>query len=58
METEKLYHHCLAPNMLCQVAVGKLGYPAAKVARFLGVTTSAVLRSAYSEDLPEMGKNS
>jgi len=44
--------------MLCQVAVRKLGYPAAKVARFLGVTTSAVLRAAYPEDLPEMKKNS
>jgi len=28
------------------------------VARFLGVTTSAVVRAAYSEDLPEMGKYS
>ena len=45
-------------RLLCQVAVGKLGYPAAKVARFLGVTTSAVVRAAYSEDLPEMGKYS
>ena len=45
-------------RLLCQVAVGKLGYPAAKVARFLGVTTSAVVRASYSEDLPEMGKYS
>ena len=45
-------------RLLCQVAVGKLGYPAAEVARFLGVTTSAVVRAAYSEDLPEMGKYS
>jgi len=36
-------------RLLCQVAVGKVGYPAAKVARFLGVTTSAVVRAAYSE---------
>lgn len=45
-------------RLLCQVAVRKLEYPAAKVARFLGVTTSAVVRAAYSEDLPEMGKYS
>ena len=45
-------------RLLCQVAVRMLGYPAAKVARFLGVTTSAVVRASYSEDLPEMGKYS
>ncbi len=45
-------------RLLCQVAVWKLRYPAAKEARFLGVTTSAVVRAAYSEDLPEMGKYS
>jgi len=37
-------------------AVGKIGYPGAEVARFLGVTTSAVIRAAYSEELPELQK--
>jgi hypothetical protein len=37
-------------------AVGKIGYPGAEVARFPGVTTSAVIRAAYSEELPELQK--
>jgi hypothetical protein len=37
-------------------AVGKMGYPGAEVARFLGVTTSAVIRAAYSEELPGLQK--
>ena len=41
-------------RLLCQLAVRKMGYPGAEVARFLGVTTSAVVRAAHSEDLPEM----
>jgi len=43
-------------RLFCQIAVRKLGYPGAEVARFLGVTTSAVVRAAYSEDLPEIPK--
>jgi len=43
-------------RLFCQLAVGKMGYPGAEVARFLGVTTSAVLRAAYSEELPEIQK--
>ncbi len=35
---------------------GADGYPAAEVARFLGVTTSAVVRAAHSEGLPEIEK--
>jgi uncharacterized protein YijF (DUF1287 family) len=31
-----------------------MGYPGAEVARFLGVTTWAVIRSAYSKQLPEL----
>ena len=34
----------------CRAAVGKLGYPAVTVARFLGVTTSAVVRAARAEE--------
>jgi hypothetical protein len=33
-----------------------MGDPAAKVARFLGVITSAVARAAHSEGLPEIEK--
>jgi hypothetical protein len=43
-------------RLYCQLAVEKVGYPGAGVARFLGVTTSAVVRAAHSEDLPEIRK--
>ncbi len=43
-------------RLFCQLAVGKMGYPGAELARFLGVTTSAVIRVAYSEELPELPK--
>jgi hypothetical protein len=43
-------------RLFCQLAVGKMGYPGAEVARFLGVSTSAELRAAYSEELPELHK--
>ena len=43
-------------RLFCQLAVGKMGYPGAEVARFLYVTTSAVIRAAYSEELPELPK--
>jgi predicted transcriptional regulator len=33
-----------------------MGYSGAEVARFLGVTTSAVNRLAVSEELPEVRK--
>ena len=33
----------------CRASVGELGFPAAAVARFLGVTTSAVVRAARAE---------
>jgi REP element-mobilizing transposase RayT len=45
-----------ARRLFCQVAVGRMGYPAAEVARFLGVTTSAVVRAAHSESHPEIEK--
>ena len=35
---------------------GRMGDPAAEVARFLGVITSAVVRAAHSEGLPEIEK--
>ena len=45
-----------ARRLFCEVAVGRMGYPAAEVARFLGVTTSAVVRAAHSEVLPKIEK--
>jgi putative transposase len=43
-------------RLFCQIAVREMVYPGAEVARFLGVTTSAVIRAAYSEGLPEIQK--
>jgi REP element-mobilizing transposase RayT len=45
-----------ARRLFCQLAVRGMGYPGAEVARFLGVTTSAVNRLAVSEELPEVKK--
>ncbi|MFC1816035.1 hypothetical protein ACFL0M_08840 [Thermodesulfobacteriota bacterium] len=45
-----------ARRVFCQVVVKKMGYSGAEVARFLGVTTSAVNRLAVSEELPEIKK--
>ena len=38
-------------RIFCQQAVGKMRYPGAEVARFLGVTTSAVNRLANSKEI-------
>ncbi len=38
-----------ARSAFCRASVGELGSPAAAVARFLGVTTSAVVRAARAE---------
>jgi hypothetical protein len=43
-------------RMFCQLAVGKMGYPGAEIARFLGVTTSSVNRLAASEETPDIRK--
>jgi len=43
-------------RMLCQLAVGRMGYPGAEVARFLGVTTSSVNRLAVSEGTLDLRK--
>ena len=43
-------------RMLCQLAVGRMGYPGAEVARFLGASTSSVNRLAASEETPDMRK--
>ena len=43
-----------ARRLLCQLAVRHLAVPGATVARFLGVTTSAVNRAAWTTPLPEL----
>jgi len=45
-----------ARRLFCQVAVRGMGYSGAAVARFLGITTSAVNRLVASEELPQTGK--
>jgi uncharacterized protein YijF (DUF1287 family) len=44
-----------ARRRFCELAVVKLGYPGAQVARFLGVATWAVVRAANSEEWPKIG---
>jgi hypothetical protein len=41
-------------KVFCQVAVRKLGYAGASVARFLGMTTSSVNRMARLEEMTEL----
>jgi putative transposase len=43
-----------ARKIFCQLAVGKMGYPGAEVARYLGVTTSSVNRLAVSEETKDL----
>ena len=45
-----------ARRMFCQLAIGRMGYPGAEVARFLGVTTSSVNRLAVSEEVANLKK--
>jgi len=45
-----------ARRLFCQIAVKRMGYSGADVARFLGITTSAVNRLAVSDQLPEIEK--
>lgn len=45
-----------ARKLFVRIAVCKMGYSGAEIARFLGVSTSAVNRSASSEELPGCGK--
>lgn len=41
-------------RLFCQLAAKQMGYPGAEVARFLGVTTSAVNRAKNSAEVPEL----
>jgi putative transposase len=43
-------------RIFCQIAVKKMGYSGADVARFLGINTSAVNRLALCDELPEVEK--
>jgi predicted transcriptional regulator len=43
-------------RIFSQIAVKKMGYSGADVARFLGITTSAVNRLAVSDEVPEVEK--
>jgi REP element-mobilizing transposase RayT len=43
-------------RIFCQISVKKMGYSGADVARFLGITTSAVNRLAVSDELFEIEK--
>ena len=45
-----------ARKLFSQIAVKKMGYSGAEVARFLGVTTSAVNRLANTEELSDLGR--
>ena len=44
-----------ARRLFCQLSVVKMGYPGAQVTRLLGVSTSAVVPAANSEEFPEVG---
>ncbi len=43
-------------RVFCQIAVKKMGYSGADVARFLGINTSAVNRLAVSDELSRVEK--
>ncbi len=43
-----------ARKLFCQLAVRKMGYSGAEIARFLGVTTAAINKAANSEDVAEL----
>jgi len=46
-----------AKRVFCQLAVKEIGYSGAEVARFPGITTSAVNGSANSEEIPEVNRD-
>ena len=43
-------------RIFSQIAVKRMGYSGADIARFLGINTSAVNRLAVSDELPEVEK--
>jgi len=46
-----------AKSVFCQLAVKERGYSGAEVARFCGLTTSAVNGPANSEEIPEVNRD-
>ena len=46
-----------ARTLFCQIAVKKMGYIGAEVARYLGTTTSTVNRRASCKELPEVASH-
>ena len=46
----------MSRRIFSRIAVRKMGYCGADVARILGINTSAVNRLAVSDELPEIGK--
>ena len=49
-------HETVSYRLCHQSVVGKMGCPGAEVARFLGVTTSAVVLAAKTEEIKEVQK--
>lgn len=47
-----------ARRIFCQLAVNRMGYSGAEVARFLGISTSAVNRMAVGLEVPEVNQYS
>jgi len=45
-----------ARRLFCQLAIGRMSYPGAEVARYLGVTTSSVNRLAVTEEVGNLTK--
>ena len=43
-------------KIFCQIAIKRMGYSGAEVARFLGITTSAANRLAASDKISEIEK--
>ena len=43
-------------RIFCQIAVKKMGYSGAEIARFIGITTSAVNRLAVSDEVSDFDK--
>ena len=45
-----------ARRVFCQLAIGRMGYPGAEVARFLGVTTSSVNGWLFPQEVATLNK--
>ena len=54
--TLKCFRTYVPSILICQLAIGRMGYPGAEVACFLGVTTSSVNRLAVSEEVANLNE--